>query len=159
MMMNSIRGGRDGRRGPVRLPALILLTLILAAPPAISAAEPETPAVPGGGKVKEVTVSKSPYFTNIEAVIEGKIENYNSFKLNDPFRIVVDVWGVSLGTVAPEIAADTPEVKAIKLSQQDGKLRLLVETPADRPLPFLVNSEDNKIVLSVGGGQEEKVTS
>jgi len=36
------------------------------------------------------------------------IENYNSFKLNDPFRIVVDVWGVGQGTAASEIPVGTP---------------------------------------------------
>jgi type IV pilus assembly protein PilQ len=72
---------------------------------------------------------------------------------------VVDVWGVTKGAAASEIPVNTPQVKAVKLSQQENKLRLLVETPEDRPLPFLVTSEGGKIVVSVGGGQEEKVTS
>ncbi len=150
----------------------------LAAPPAApepaSQAAPEPAPSPGGptgdnaaarppaeptGSVKEIIVTKTPHYTNIEAVIEGRIGSYNSFKLNDPFRVVVDVWGVTQGGAAPEIAVDTPQVKSVKVSQQDNKLRLLVETPEDKPLPFLVNTETDRLVLSVGGGPEEKVTS
>ena len=150
----------------------------LASPPVTGGAGPEpaaepapSPAGPSGdnaaarppseptGSVKEIIVTKTPHYTNIEAVIDGKIASYNSFKLNDPFRIVVDVWGVTQGGAAPEILADTPQVKSVKVSQQDNKLRILVETPEDKPLPFLVNTETDRLVLSVGGGPEEKVTS
>ncbi len=156
--MNLFRGMRAHKRYPVWPTALVLLAILAAAPSWLLAAEKETPVVPGGS-VREVTVSKTPYYTNIEAVVDGKIENYNSFKLNDPFRIVVDIWGVSQGAAASEISVDTPQVKSVKVSQQESKLRLLVETPEDRPLPFLVTATGGKLVLSVGGGQEEKVTS
>ena len=128
--------------------------------PADSAASPAAGPPPAPtGSVKEIIVTKTPHYTNIEAVVEGKIANYNSFKLNDPFRIVVDVWGVAQGGAAPEIAADTPQVRSVKLSQQDGKLRILVETPEDKAMPFLVSTESDRLVVSVGGGLEEKVTS
>jgi len=112
-----------------------------------------------GAKIREVTVSKSPYNTTIQASVDGVIENYNSFKLDDPFRIVVDVWGVGQGTAASEIQVGTPEVKALKISSVDRKLRMVVETPGDRPMPFIVSAEKGMLVLSVGGGTEEKVTS
>lgn len=155
--MDFFRGTRANKRFPAWPAALVLLAIAAAAPSWLLAAE--APPVVSGGSVKEVTVSRTPYYTNIEARFEGKIENYNSFKLNDPFRIVVDVWGASRGAAASEIAVDTPQVKTVKLAQQENKLRILVETPEDRPLPFLVTSEGGKIVVSVGGGQEEKVTS
>ncbi len=141
----------------------LALACALLAPPAI-AAEPAGPgaaqqAGATGAKVKDLTISKSPYSTTIQAVVDGAIENYNSFKLSDPFRIVVDIWGVGQGTVASVIPVDTPQVKAVKLSSQDKKLRMVVETPGDRPMPFMVSAEDGKLVLAVGGGQEEKVTS
>ena len=156
--MNFSRGTRAYKRFPAWPAALVLVTIAAAAPSWLQAADGEPKIVPGGS-FKEVTVSRTPYYTNIEARFEGKIENYNSFKLNDPFRIVVDVWGMTKGGAASEIPVNTPQVKAVKLSQQENKLRLLVETPEDRPFPFLVTSEGGKIVVSVGGGQEEKVTS
>jgi len=156
--MNFFRGTRAIKRFPAWPAALALLAIAAAAPSWLLAAEKDTSVVPTGS-FKEVTVSRTPYYTNIEAKFEGKIENYNSFKLDDPFRIVVDVWGMTKGAASSDIPVNTPQVKAVKLSQQEKKLRLVVETPEDRPLPFLVTSEAGKIVVSVGGGQEEKVTS
>jgi len=132
--------------------------------PAATAAEPAGPGAAqsegdSGARIREVTVSKSPYNTTIQASVDGAIENYNSFKLNDPFRIVVDIWGVAQGTAASEIPVGTPEVKAVKISSVDRKLRMVVETPNDRPMPFIVSAEKGVLVLSVGGGADEKVTS
>ncbi|MGZ9251228.1 MAG: type IV pilus secretin PilQ [Candidatus Deferrimicrobiaceae bacterium] len=139
--------------------AAAALVSAMGAVPAIVVAAGDAPQAAPGGRIEEIVVSKTPYYTNIEAKVSGKIENTNSFKLNDPFRIVVDIWGVAQGTAASEIPAGTPQVKSVKLSQQGDKLRMLVETPDDLPLPFLVTTEGNRLVLSVGGGQEEKVTS
>jgi type IV pilus assembly protein PilQ len=136
--------------------ALLVPVAIAAEPSGPGAAQP---AVAPGAKIREVTVSKSPYNTTIKASVDGAIENYNSFKLNDPFRIVVDVWGVAQGTAASEIPVGTPQVKAVKISSVDRKLRMVVETPGDRPMPFLVSAEKGVLVLSVGGGGEDKVAS
>jgi type IV pilus assembly protein PilQ len=71
----------------------------------------------------------------------------------------VDIWGVAQGTAASEIPVGTPQVKAVKISSVDRKLRMVVETPGDRPMPFVVSAEKGVLVLSVGGGAEEKVAS
>jgi type IV pilus assembly protein PilQ len=136
--------------------ALLVPVAIAAEPSGPGAAQP---AGAPGARIREVTVSKSPYNTTIQASVDGAIENYNSFKLNDPFRIVVDVWGVAQGTAASEIPVGTPQVKVVKISTVDRKLRMVVETPGDRPMPFIVTAVNGTLVLSVGGGAEEKVTS
>lgn len=158
-MRNRLRPkGRYSWRYQAWLAAAALVSAMVVVPTLVQA-DAEAPPAASGVKVEEVVVSKTPYYTNIEATVSGKIENYNSFKLNDPFRIVVDIWGVAQGAVASELPAGTPQVKSVKLSQQGDKLRILVETPDDAPFPFLVTTEGNRLVLSVGGGQEGKVTS
>jgi len=161
-MMTPLRlTGRGLRyRAPMWAFALVLACAVaLPAHAAETAPAAAKQAEGKGARVREVTVTKSPYSTTIRAVIDGTIENYNSFKLDDPFRIVVDIWGVEQGAAASEIPVGTPQVKTVKVSSQDRKLRLLVETPGDRPVPFIVNSEGGVLSLSVGGGPEEKVTS
>ena len=152
MMKNRLRSmGRYLWRYQAWLAAAALVSA-MGAVPAIVVAAGDAPQAAPGGRIEEIVVSKTPYYTNIEAKVSGKIENTNSFKLNDPFRIVVDIWGVAQGAAASEIPAGTPQVKSVKLSQQGDKLRMLVETPDDLPLPFLVTTEGNRLVLSVGGG-------
>ena len=157
-MRNRLRPmGRYPRRHQIWLAATVLISAMAGVPALAQTAADVPPAA--GVKVEEVVVTNTPHYTNIEATASGEIANYNSFKLNDPFRIVVDILGVAQGPAASEIPAGTPQVKAVKLSQQGDKLRMVVETPEDVPLPFLVTTEGNRLVLSVGGGQEEKVTS
>ncbi len=112
-----------------------------------------------GGKVREVGVSKTPNSTTVEAVIEGIIGNYNAIKLTDPFRIMVDVWGVGQGTAAAEIPVGSPQVKTVRFFQHVDKLRILVETAGDRPLPFFVNVERDRLIVSVADARVTGGTS
>ncbi|HSL99111.1 MAG TPA: AMIN domain-containing protein, partial [Candidatus Limnocylindria bacterium] len=106
------------------------------------------------GRVRDVTVSSTPDYTNIEVEIDGKIGDYNSIKLIDPFRIMVDISGVDRGTAASEIPVGTPQVKTVRLFQIDNTLRMIVEPAENRVVPFIVNLEGSRLVLSVGGGQK-----
>ncbi|MGE5248507.1 MAG: AMIN domain-containing protein, partial [Verrucomicrobiota bacterium] len=147
-----------------RMASLAVAFVLLASP--VFAAEP---AGPGGAqptqaasaRLKELTVSRTPYSTTIQAVIDGAIQNYNSFKVNEngPFRIVLDIWGVDQGSVSSEVPVNTPQVKDVKLSSRDGKLRMVIETAGDRPMPFLVNPDKSGLIVSVGGGTADKVMS
>jgi general secretion pathway protein D len=111
------------------------------------------------GSIKNVTVSRTTYYTNVDVQIDGKIESYDTDKLHDPFRIVVDIPGVDQGTAAPEIPVGSPQVKTVRLFRRNNGLRMIVEPPENRVVPFLVNLEGNRLVLSVGGGQEEKAAT
>ncbi|MGA6993751.1 MAG: type II secretion system secretin GspD [Candidatus Deferrimicrobiaceae bacterium] len=105
------------------------------------------------GRIRNVTVSSTPDYTNIEVEIDGDIGDYNSVKLIDPFRIMVDVSGVDRGTTASEIPVGTPQVKTVRLFQIDNTLRMIVEPAGDRVVPFIVSLEGSRLVLSVGGAQ------
>ncbi|TFG59493.1 MAG: type IV pilus secretin family protein, partial [Deltaproteobacteria bacterium] len=107
------------------------------------------------GSVRNITVSRTTYYTNIDVQIDGKIESYNSIKLLNPFRIVVDIPGVDQGTAASEIPVGSAQVKTVRVFRQNNGLRIIVEPPEDRVVPFLVNLEGSQLVLSIGGGQEE----
>jgi general secretion pathway protein D len=111
------------------------------------------------GSIKNVTVSRTTYYTNVDVQIDGKIESYDTDKLHDPFRIVVDIPGVDQGTAASEIPVGSPQVKTVRLFRRNNGLRMIVEPPENRVVPFLVNLEGNRLVLSVGGGQEEKAAT
>jgi len=105
------------------------------------------------GRVRDISFSSTPDYTNVDVVIDGKIGDYNSIKLSDPFRIMVEISGVDRGTAASEIPVGTPQVKTIRLFQIDNTLRMIVEPAGDRIVPFLVSLEGNRLVLSIGGAK------
>jgi len=139
------------------------------APPAPSVVDEQSPAagvgrkpVPAGsnqpvfeGRIRDVTVSSTTDYTNVEVEIDGKIGDYNSVKLVDPFRIMVDVSGVDRGTAASEIPGGTPQVKTVRLFQIDNTLRMIVEPAEDRVVPFIVSLEGNRLVISVAASQRK----
>ncbi|HEY7585901.1 MAG TPA: hypothetical protein VH866_05270, partial [Candidatus Deferrimicrobiaceae bacterium] len=61
--MNLFRGMRAHKRNPAWPAAMLLLAIAAAVPSLLPAAEKEPPVVPGGS-IKELTVSKTPYYTN-----------------------------------------------------------------------------------------------
>jgi general secretion pathway protein D len=132
------------------------------APAAVFAVEP-VPAADNQtvfeGRIREVAVSSTPDYTNIEVEIDGKIGDYKSIKLIDPFRIMVDISGVDRGTAASEIPVGTPQVKTVRLFQIDNTLRMIVEPSGDRVEPFIVSLEGSRLVLSVGGTQAGTTTT
>ncbi|MDH3258977.1 MAG: type IV pilus secretin PilQ [Deltaproteobacteria bacterium] len=142
---------------------IVLLTLLVFLGVKVYAAE--APGVKEQGEaeqttlLKEILIDKTAYFTNIRAKLDGELKNYNSFKISDPFRIVLDLWGVKNLIGKSDIFVNTAQVEGLKISEQEDKVRIMIETVNDNPLPFLVTTENGDLVVSVGGGSEDKVTS
>lgn len=142
---------------------IVLLTLLVFLGVKVYAAE--APGVKEQGDaeqatlLKEILIDKTAYFTNIRAKLDGELKNYNSFKISDPFRIVLDLWGVKNLIGKSDIFVNTAQVEGLKISEQEDKVRIMIETVKDTPLPFLVTTENGDLVVSVGGGSEDKVTS
>lgn len=142
---------------------IVLLTLLVFLGVKVYAAEAPDVKEQGDAEqatlLKEILIDKTAYFTNIRAKLDGELKNYNSFKISDPFRIVLDLWGVKNLIGKSDIFVNTTQVEGLKISEQEDKVRIMIETVNDNPLPFLVTTENGDLVVSVGGGSEDKVTS
>ncbi len=147
-----VSGGADPP-SPVTTPAAADNQAPVAEVPAQAVPATDNQAV-FAGIIKNITVSRAEFYTNIDIQIEGTIGAYNSARLLDPFRIVVDIPGVGQGTATSEIPVGSPQVKTVRLSQESDALRMIVEPPEDRVVPFIVNLEGSRLVVSVGEGQE-----
>lgn len=112
---------------------------------------PPTPAVVNKAKeVANVFVEEKNDGVTFNILGDGRIENYNSFKLDSPARLVVDLWGVESRYPKKSIKMDNAFVKAIRFGQYPDKLRLVFDSSKPTLPPYQINRIDDKLMVSLG---------
>lgn len=92
--------------------------------------------------------------TVINVVADGAIENYNSFELDDPARVVVDLWGLDNSSGANSVKVGGDYIKAVRIGRHPDKLRLVFDAAGKSIPPYLVAKADNYLVLTFGEAVE-----
>jgi len=126
-------------------------------PPVLPPAEPvkeEPPPSPTiVNKAKEVTdifFEERNGLITFNLIGDGRIENYNSFQLDSPARLVLDIWGVESRYPKKSIRMKNPFVKAVRIGQHPDKLRLVFDSSKPELPPYQINQKDEKIIVSLG---------
>lgn len=81
---------------------------------------------------------------------DGRLENYNSFKLDGPPRLVLDIWDVSTQNPKKSIKISNPFIKGVRIGQYDNKLRLVFDSSKSQLPAYQINRIDDKLVVSLG---------
>jgi len=90
---------------------------------------------------------------------DGAIGNYNSFGLDSPSRIVMDIWGVDNGLGKDVLKIKDKYVKAVRVGNYHDKTRLVFDIGRKMP-PHAIKKSGNNIILTMGAGvTESKATS
>jgi type IV pilus assembly protein PilQ len=121
------------------------------APPAeISKAEPPPPMMNTAKDVVNVLFEENPDFITFNIVADGRLENYNAFKLDSPARLVLDIWGVGNQYPKKTIKMKNPIVKSVRIGQYPDKLRLVFDSSKPKLSPYHINQIDSKLMVSLG---------
>ncbi|MDP2689332.1 MAG: type IV pilus secretin PilQ, partial [Deltaproteobacteria bacterium] len=123
----------------------------MAAPAALdveNAVEPLAQAT----KILSVVRSKDGADTVIKITTNGLIGNFNSFSVDDPARIVVDIWTVENSTGKDTIKVKDDYIKSVRVGSHPDKTRLVFDASVKK-LPFhTVKREIDSIVVTIGPG-------
>jgi type IV pilus assembly protein PilQ len=121
----------------------------------VPVAEPkkeETPPTPPplnkAKKVLNVLFEEKKDFVIFNVLADGKIENFNAFKLDSPPRLVLDIWG--LDTRKNSFRVKNPLIKGVRIGHYPDKLRLVFDSQKPQLPPYQVNRIDDKLVVSLG---------
>ena len=122
--------------------------------PAVEPKKEEPPPPPTVvNKAKEVVnvlfEEKSDFIT-FNIVADGRLENYNSFKLDSPARLVLDIWGVGSRYQKKSLKMKNPFVKEVRIGQHPDKVRLVFDSTKSKLPPYQINRIDDKLIVSVG---------
>jgi len=81
---------------------------------------------------------------------DGKVENYNLFKLDAPPRLVLDIWEVGTPYPKKSIRISNPFIKEVRIGKHQDKLRLVFDSSKPQLPAYQINRIDNKLVVSLG---------
>ena len=123
-----------------------------AEPPAVEPKKEEplpTPAALNKAKkVINVLFEEKKDFITFNVLADGKIENFNAFKLDSPPRLVLDIWGVD--TRKNSFKVKNPLIKGVRIGHYQDKLRLVFDSQKLQLPPYQVNRIDDKLIVSLG---------
>jgi type IV pilus assembly protein PilQ len=112
--------------------------------------EPPLPPAPlnKAKNVINVLFEEKKDFIIFNILADGKIENFNAFKLDSPPRLVLDIWGVD--TRKPSFKVKNPLIKGVRIGRYQDKLRLVFDSQKPQLPPYQVNRIDDRLMVSLG---------
>jgi type IV pilus assembly protein PilQ len=81
---------------------------------------------------------------------DGKLGNYNSFKLDSPSRLVLDIWGVDLKNIKRSIKIKNPMIKEVRVGLHPEKLRLVFDSLSPKLPPYQIHRMDDRCLVLFG---------
>ena len=109
---------------------------------------PTPPPMKKAKKVVKVAFEEKKDFITFNILADGKIGNFDTFKLGSPPRLVLDVWGVD--TRKSSFNVKNPLIKAVRIGHYPDKLRLVFDSQKPQLPPYQVNRIDDKLIVSLG---------
>ena len=111
------------------------------------------PAPEAANKAKEITdfsLEEKKDFVTFNIVADGKIENYNSFKLDSPARLVLDILEVGTRYPQKSVKIKNSFIKEVRIGQHRDKLRLVFDFLKPHLPPYQINRVDDKLIVTIG---------
>ena len=123
--------------------------------------EPVTPAQPIAeepvalaSKILEIQQKASGEDLDVYIIGNGRFDNYNTFVLPDPPRLVLDLFGVRSTEVKDALILDGPWVRRIRVGLHSNKVRVVFDlihaTKAE--VPYQITLEEDRLVVSFKPG-------
>jgi len=101
-------------------------------------------------KITQIRVDKREKAVHVTLIADGKIENYNSFKLEKPSRLVIDIWNVKKEYPKNVIQIDHPLLKRVRVGKHPKKTRFVFDSTTPQVPRFQIHKAENRLVVSFG---------
>lgn len=88
---------------------------------------------------------------------DGSIGRYNSFEIENPARIVVDVWGIDNLSGTQRVKGDDKFVKRVRIGRHPEKVRFVFDTRGTEIPPYMVEKEGDTLLLTFGEQENGEV--
>ena len=120
------------------------------APAQPTAEEPVAPA----SKILNIQQTASGEDLDVSIIGNGRFDNYNTFIISDPPRLVLDLFGVRSTEVKDALILDGPWVRRIRLGLHSNKVRVVFDLvhALETEVPYQVTLGNDRLVVSFKPG-------
>jgi hypothetical protein len=101
-------------------------------------------------KIIDFSLEEKEDYIAVNILADGKLGNYNSFKLDGPPRLVLDIWEVGTQYPKRSIRTTNPFVKEVRIGQHENKLRLVFDSSKPQLPAYQINRLEDRLVVSLG---------
>jgi hypothetical protein len=101
-------------------------------------------------KITKVLLDKGKEAVRITLIADGKIGNYDSFKLDKPPRLVIDIRNVKKGYPKNQIQVDHSLLKRVRLGEHPKKTRFVFDFAQPQIPQFQIQRAVDRLVVSFG---------
>lgn len=123
------------------------------APAPVPAPAPQAEAK--ASKILDIQPSAKGETTEIVFVGNGPIGDYNAFKLSNPARLVIDIWGVGNLYPSNQVEINTKQVSRLRIGQHPDKIRFVIDSKDPSEVPsYELKREGNKLIATLGAPGE-----
>ena len=114
------------------------------------AEEPVAPA----NKILNIQQTASGEDLDVSIIGNGRFDNYNTFILHDPPRLVLDLFGVRSSEVKDALILDGPWVRRIRLGFHSNKVRVVFDLvhALETEVPYQITLGNDRLVVSFKPG-------
>jgi hypothetical protein len=119
-----------------------------------SMAEPRAPsAVPAkGDRIVGIKAESGEGETVVTIVGNGPPGSYNSFRLDSPDRLVIDIWGVKNSLHERSIDVNEGVVKRVRIGDHPDKSRIVIDFSGDNVPHHSIDKVGNALMVTFSGG-------
>ncbi|MDH3974796.1 MAG: type IV pilus secretin PilQ [Deltaproteobacteria bacterium] len=107
-------------------------------------------AYPPAKVINDFSVIKEDGAVAVVVTGDGAIGNYNAFRLGKPARVVVDIFNVKNLYKKDKIKVDASLLKAIRVGQHKGKVRLVLDSRNNKASDYFIVKRGKSLVISLG---------
>ncbi len=83
-------------------------------------------------------------------IADGQLGNYNSFKLDSPARLVVDIWEVETRYPKRSLKVKGPFIKEVRIGKHPDKLRLVFDSSKPQLPSYQINRIEDRLLVLMG---------
>lgn len=88
--------------------------------------------------------------TVVTITANGALGNYNAFELDDPSRIVLDVWGVDNSIGKKTVSVGNDKLKSVRIGKHPDKTRIVFDSNLPDPPTHYIEKAGDKLVVTIG---------
>ena len=122
--------------------------------PVQSGAAPSQEALSPAREILNVSLEQKGDLVQFNILADGKVGNYDSFKMDSPPRLVVDLWEVDTQYPQRSIKVQNPFIREVRMGRHPDKLRLVFDSQKSQMAPYQISRVEDRLVVSFGNVPE-----